>query len=144
MRSAVVYRSAVFLLLAIAAGIVFFSTGEQSDSSPSRESRGPGAANIRPVARGHLPERKPAQESASGAAAAQTPAPAGTSDHAGRFAAAIAAAERDGSLNQPQARSATPQQAQDMLQKLMEEQARKEAVPLTSPFGESGQKERGR
>lgn len=149
MGSAFFLRLIVFLLLAVAAGIVFFSTGEEFDSSPSREAKGLEGVVVRPAASDDGPSAsKVPQASASDSAFMRAPAetmPAGgEADHAGRLASAIAAAGRNGSMNQPGARARTGQQAQDMLQKLMEEQARKDSVPLVSPFGENRQRNQAR
>lgn len=148
MGSVLFYRLIVFLLLAIAAGIVFFSMGEGFDAAPARDKTGLEAVNVRPAASDDLSAGKPPQASASDAAASDAYAVTTTTgvnqDHAGRLASALAAAERNGSMNQPQARSVTAQQAQDLLQKLSEEQARKDALPLTSPFGANGLKDRSR
>ena len=50
MGSAYFLRLIVFLLLAVAAGILFFSMGEEFDSSPSREAKGLEGEIVRPAA----------------------------------------------------------------------------------------------
>lgn len=109
------------LLLAIGAGLFLLNRGEQQAT--------PAPANASAVA-------VPAGRAADPAA----PAPAATvgnavkPDHAANFAEAVAAAERSGAANGQGANALSPPQGLDLLQKL-DEQARKETLPLTSPFG---------
>lgn len=142
MRSGFAFRLIALMILVIAA-IVLIGGRVAFDSSPSHDARAPAnapGASIQPAPATDSSERSPLREPASdNASAARAPARITDVDHVGKFAAAVAAAERSGSMGREEAKARSTQHALDLLDRLAAEQARKDAVPLTSPFGGSAQ-----
>jgi len=154
MSSGLRLRLVIFSILAIAAAAaaVVLRNLAEPHSSPAAASTGARNAageSSRVVPATGVPASAAPHASASEDRAARR-APAASSggdqpDPAKMFAEAIAAAGRNGSsANLAEAQARTGQQALDLLDRLAQEQARKDAVPLTSPFGGDAQQDRRR
>lgn len=147
MRSLSYFRLVVLLVLPIVAGVLVATRDGESDSASSNQTSAVRAAtdnNIRGVSEaersGVRPRQEPATDPQVPPARALTAA-GEKPDYHGKFASAVAAAERGGMLNQTAAQSADAQQARDLLNKLAEDQARKESFQMSviSPFGSARQ-----
>jgi hypothetical protein len=144
MGSAFFYRLILFLVLPIAAALFLFGGKEDFEASPAKEKRVLDALpGEKPRPAADLPAGNPASDAAPARIPAEVRPGGEIADHFGRLASAIAAAQA-ASGNQLAAQARTGQQAQDVLQKLMEEQVRKDPLPLNSPFGESRPADRAR